>query len=354
MSRVVAIKSGDAVLFPSAGDALRTLDRLDAEIEQAPSFARIDFIANSADAIRRAFKGVYEVTTRAGKTHIKAELRLAAELDAVDLSKGGGTGANQYRAAGSDLVPAAEVTLEGLGITKKRSARCAKLLELKMTDQIRGIIDTLEEKDKPIHPNTVLAEARRLNKVEKVHRIATAAFSETGPFDVVVIDPPWKMEKIDREVRPNQDAFDYPVMTTNEIEEFWTEKIEGQLQPDVHLFMWTTQKHLPFAITLLPRIGFHYVLTMVWHKPGGFQPIGLPQYNCEFVLYARKGAPEFIDTKAFNCCFDAPRREHSRKPDEFYDTIRRVTGGSRIDVFSREKRDGFAQYGNQADHFEVE
>jgi len=115
--------------------------------------------------------------------------------------------------------------------------------------------------------------------------------------------------------------------------------------------MWTTQKYLPATIGLLDDIGLRYVLTMVWHKTGGFQPIDLPQYNCEFIIYARLGKPLFIDTKDFFCCFNGARREHSRKPDEFYNTIRRVTGGSRIDVFSREPRDGFAQYGNQSGHF---
>jgi N6-adenosine-specific RNA methylase IME4 len=88
---------------------------------------------------------------------------------------------------------------------------------------------------------------------------------------------------------------------------------------------------------------------MVWHKPGGFQPTGFPQFNCEFIIYARKGSPKFIDTKGFPCC--APRREHSRKPDEFYDIVSLVTNGPRIDVFSRGQREGFAQFGNEADKF---
>ena len=171
-----------------------------------------------------------------------------------------------------------------------------------------------------------------------------------GKNSTVVIDPPWAMEKIERDVRPNQVAFDYPTMSFDELVAFG--ETVGQLaDDDCHLFMWTTQKFLPDALALAERWGFRYVLTMVWHKPGGYQPIGLPQYNCEFVVYARRGAPKFTDTKAFNCCFEAPRREHSRKPDEFYDLIRRVTDEPRIDVFSREPRPGFAQFGNETSKF---
>lgn len=194
----------------------------------------------------------------------------------------------------------------------------------------------------------IRAEKAEVRKAELAIVKERAPSLPTEAYDVIVIDPPWDMQKIERDVRPNQVAFDYPTMSEEELSEFDVPSISAD---DCHLFCWTTHKFLPSALRLVEAWGFRYVMTMVWHKPGGFQPIGLPQYNCEFAIYARKGSPSFVDTKAFFACFEAPRREHSRKPDEFYDVIRRVTGGRRIDVFSRENRDGFEQFGNEADKF---
>ncbi len=192
------------------------------------------------------------------------------------------------------------------------------------------------------------AEARR---AELAAVASVEATMPEGKFGTIVIDPPWPMQKIERDARPNQVAFEYPTMTEDELVAFGA-RVNEVAADDCHLFMWTTQKFLPMSLRLLDAWGFRYVLTMVWHKPGGFQPIGLPQYNCEFCIYARRGAPAFVDTKQFATCFDAPRREHSRKPDEFYETVKRVTVGSRIDIFSREARDGFEQFGNEVARFE--
>lgn len=164
-----------------------------------------------------------------------------------------------------------------------------------------------------------------------------------GTYDVIVIDPPWPVVKIERDVRENQTGFDYPTMTVDELA-----ALDVPCADDCHVWVWATQKYLPSAFQLLDAWGLKYVCTFVWHKPGGFQPFGLPQYNCEFALYARKGVPAFVDTKAFDTAFNAPRGAHSEKPEEFYDVVRRVTAGRRLDMFNRRRIEGFDGWGKEA------
>jgi len=189
----------------------------------------------------------------------------------------------------------------------------------------------------------IVREEKRKAILEKLEDIdAKKAKAIQGLYDVIVIDPPWPMKKIEREVRPNQSEFDYPIMSLDEIK-----ALRLPCAEDCHVFLWTTEKFLPEALKLFEAWKVKYILTFVWHKPGGFQPFGLPQYNAEFVLYGRLGNPEFIDTEDFPVCFNAPRGKHSEKPQEFYDTIRRVTAGRRLDMFSRRHIEGFDSWGKE-------
>ena len=198
--------------------------------------------------------------------------------------------------------------------------------------------------------NGVSSIADAVRQVKKAQVIASLENVEAqeakkieGVYDVIVIDPPWPMKKIERDVAPNQVEFDYPTMSEEELF-----NLEIPCADNCHVWLWTTQKYLPLALDLLEAWDLKYVCTFVWHKPGGFQPFGLPQYNCEFALYARRGSPEFIDFKNFMACFEAPRGAHSEKPQEFYDMVNRVTAGRRLDMFNRREIPGFDTWGKEA------
>lgn len=186
-------------------------------------------------------------------------------------------------------------------------------------------------------------EAKRAQIISDLENIKKKeAKAVQGVYDVVVVDPPWPMKKIERDERPNQCESDYPTMTEQELA-----GLKNPAADNCHIWLWTTHKFLPMAMRLLGVWGLKYVCIFTWHKPGGFQPYGLPQYNSEIAIYARRGAPVFVDTKAFPVCFNANRQAHSVKPKEFYKMVCRVTRGRRLDMFNRREIDGFEGWGKE-------
>ena len=72
--------------------------------------------------------------------------------------------------------------------------------------------------------------------------------------------------------------------------------------------------------------------------------------QCEFCLVGVKGKPYWENTK-YRDIIEEPRRQHSRKPDVFFDVIDKITLGRKLDYFSREKRNGWEVFGNDLNKF---
>lgn len=165
-----------------------------------------------------------------------------------------------------------------------------------------------------------------------------------GKYHVIVIDPPWPYgTEYDAETR--RVASPYPEKSIEELKEFDIKADDNSI-----IWLWTTHKFLPDAFELLKTWGFEYKANFVWDK----QKMGMGAWlrmQVEFCLLGIKGRPQWNLTNQRDI-LSVSRREHSRKPDEFYEIVKKLTPDmKRIDIFSREKRDGFEQYGNEPDKF---
>jgi len=316
----------------------------------------------------------------------KADMAQAAEEAALQDGLSAGEALIAARARLGELIPKtvkprgkADLGTRGRtktlppGITKRDSHRAQEIA--RHPEVVRKVIERAREKREIPTSNEVIREISRERAKANIKEIQAQVPSSMAAkkYDVVVIDPPWPMKKIERDVREKQAEFDYPTLdiwcrqpeegracwiaecgegeepiSCNSIECVIGRVLSESLKDSAHIFLWTTHRFLPAAINLIEAWNLKYVCLFTWHKPGGFQPINLPQYNCEFAIYARKGTPKFASTKNFSVCFEAPRGKHSEKPERFYDMLRAATVGARLDMFNRREIEGFVGWGNEA------
>ena len=81
---------------------------------------------------------------------------------------------------------------------------------------------------------------------DALRREAAAIPFPAGQYQTVVIDPPWPMKIIERDVRPGQVGMHYPTMSIDEIK-----AIELPLAEQATVYLWSTQRFLPDAFEVL-------------------------------------------------------------------------------------------------------
>ena len=170
-------------------------------------------------------------------------------------------------------------------------------------------------------------------------------------YSVIYADPPWSFATYSQKGKGRSAEAHYDCLTIPEIKEFFP--LDGVAARDSVLFLWTTDPLLPMALEVMAAWGFLYkTIGFVWAKTtiDGFGfPIGTGYYtraNPEICLLGTRGKPQRL-SRSVRKLIVAPRREHSRKPDEAYTGIEALFAGPYLELFSRNHRPGWDRWGNQ-------
>lgn len=189
-----------------------------------------------------------------------------------------------------------------------------------------------------------------------------------GHYGAVYADPAWNFVK--RSDKPTNKvrhaAAHYPTMSLAEIKALPVGEIARK---DALLFMWTTSPHLLESLEVMKAWGFKYsTLVFVWAKtlrrydgqPGLFYDTVsdfhagtgyTTQANAEYVILGRRGRPP-KRAAVLRQLIVAPRREHSRKPDEARDRLAKYVGDvPKIELNARQEVLGWDQWGNEVQKF---
>ena len=171
-------------------------------------------------------------------------------------------------------------------------------------------------------------------------------------FNVILADPPWAFRTYSEQegVTPHRPAEDhYQTMPADHLKSI---PVGMAAARNCALFMWVIRSHLPEALELGRAWGFEYkTRVFVWDKG---DKIGMGYWSrtqAEDVWLFTKGDPQ-PKSRAVREIIRAPRREHSRKPDEIYErieTLMGVSGG--LELFARTQRPGWVAWGDQVELF---
>ena len=172
----------------------------------------------------------------------------------------------------------------------------------------------------------------------------------TKKFKAILIDPPWKFKTWSpKGITTRSPENHYETLEKTSLKELpfieWSDK-------NCALFMWTVDAHLLEALSLMETWDFQYkTIAFVWHKTDKKLGMGYwTRKGCEICLLGTKGK---VPRKSASVrqIIQAPRREHSRKPDEIYKRIEQLVEGPYLEVFARTTWPNWTAWGLEIDKF---
>lgn len=187
-------------------------------------------------------------------------------------------------------------------------------------------------------------QAKKLIDQEKAISKARVYVPAEGKYAVIVCDPPWNYTSREKD-KTNRIVLPYPSMTTEDI---CAMKVPAA--DDCILWLWTTNAFMRDAFTVLDAWGFQEKTILTWVK----NRMGFGRWlrgQTEHCILAIKGKP-VVNLKNHTTVLSGDVREHSRKPDEFFALVEDLCPStSRVELFAREKREGWESSGAEADKF---
>lgn len=171
-----------------------------------------------------------------------------------------------------------------------------------------------------------------------------------------LIDPPWPKRKGGkRSQRPRQGiCLDYSTLTIPEI--FALLDKDVLTANDNHaVFLWGIDEFLHAGELEMQARGYHRHARFIWDKLNGVAPAFTVRYSHEYLTWFYKPKLEQI-AKAqrgkWRTVLTETARQHSRKPEVGYRLIESLYPSSvKHDIFSRQPRAGWLQYGNELNYF---
>ena len=164
-------------------------------------------------------------------------------------------------------------------------------------------------------------------------------------YKIILIDPAWKYKENwgNGAVRHH-----YKSMNFEDIKKLPIKNITDE---NCHLYLWVTCPFIQEGLELIKEWGFEYKQIITWVKTkNGKSMMGLGYYFrvcTEHCLFAIKGKLPRLRKDLKNVIF-AEQTKHSKKPDMFYSIIIKHSGNlSRIELFARQKIEGWDAWGNE-------